>query len=118
MIAIGAVYLSYIAENGLPFIPTYDINVQLANADELVKNADVRIGGALVGQVLAITPEPATRTSPHPYARLQLQLQKGLEPLPSDTRYAIRLWHPCWAGSTSSSFQVRTGARRSPTAAR
>jgi virulence factor Mce-like protein len=91
LIAIGAVYLSYIAENGLPFIPAYNINVQVANADELVKNADVRIGGALVGQVLAITPEPATSAYPHPYAQLQLQLQKGLEPLPSDTRYAIRL---------------------------
>ena len=58
---IVAVYLSYIAENGLPFVPTYNINVDVANAAELVKNADVRIGGARVGQVLTITPEPATK---------------------------------------------------------
>ena len=91
LIASVAVYLSYIAENGLPFVPTYNIKVQVANADELVKNADVRIGGARVGQVLTITPEPATRADPHPYSLLKLQLQKSLEPLPADTRYRIRL---------------------------
>src|ERR1700722_19595091 len=46
-----AVYLSYIAENGLPFLPTYRVNVQVANGDELDKNADVRVGGARVGQI-------------------------------------------------------------------
>ncbi|MGI8863817.1 MAG: MlaD family protein [Solirubrobacteraceae bacterium] len=91
LVVLVAVYLSYIAENGLPFVPTYSVNVDVANASELVKNADVRIGGARVGQVLTITPEPATRNYPHPYARLGLALQRGLEPLPSDTRYKIRL---------------------------
>jgi virulence factor Mce-like protein len=86
-----AVYLSYIAENGLPFVPTYSVNVQVANADELSKNADVRIGGARVGQILAITPEPRTAAWPHPYAQLQLQLSSGVGPLPPDTRYRIRL---------------------------
>jgi virulence factor Mce-like protein len=86
-----AVYLSYIAENGLPYVPTYRVNVQVANADEVPKNADVRIGGARVGQVLTITPEPASRSWPHPYAELELSLQKNLAPLPADTHYEIRL---------------------------
>jgi virulence factor Mce-like protein len=86
-----AVYLSYIAENGLPFLHTYQVNVQVANADELNKNADVRIGGARVGQILTVSPEPANATSPRPFAQLRLQLQSSLEPLPSDTRYRIRL---------------------------
>jgi virulence factor Mce-like protein len=86
-----AVYLSYIAENGLPFIPTYRINVQVANADELGKNADVRIGGARVGQILSITPEPPSRTWPHPYARLGLALQTSIQPLPRNTHYRVRL---------------------------
>jgi ABC-type transporter Mla subunit MlaD len=86
-----AVYLSYIAENGLPFVPSYRVNVQVANADEVSKNADVRVGGARVGQVLTITPEPPSRTWPHPYAQLELSLQRSLEPLPTDTRYEIRL---------------------------
>jgi virulence factor Mce-like protein len=91
LVVMVAVYLSYIAENGLPFVPTYNINVDVPNAAELVKNADVRIGGARVGQVLKISPEPATKQWPHPFARLDLALQKSLQPLPLDTRYQIRL---------------------------
>jgi ABC-type transporter Mla subunit MlaD len=92
IIVLGiAVYLSYIAENGLPFVPTYRVNVQVANADEVSKTADVRIGGARVGQVLTITPEPASRTWPHPYAQLGLSLQRSVAPLPPDTHYEIRL---------------------------
>jgi virulence factor Mce-like protein len=86
-----AVYLSYIAENGLPFVPTYDIKADVANGDEIVKNADVRIGGARVGQVLTVTPEPATTPSGHPFAQLGLALNRNLEPLPPDTRYQVRL---------------------------
>ena len=91
VVVMMAVYLSYIAENGLPFLPTYQVSVQVSNADELSKNADVRVGGARVGQVLAISPEPASRTWPHPYARLTLALDPKLGPLPADTHYRIRL---------------------------
>lgn len=91
LVVIVAVYLSYIAENGLPFVPTYNINADVANAAELVKNADVRIGGARVGQVLTIAPEPATKQYPHPFARLGLSLQGSAGPLPIDTRYQVRL---------------------------
>jgi virulence factor Mce-like protein len=92
IVVVGiAVYLSYIAENGLPFVPTYTVNVQVANADEVGKNADVRIGGALVGQVLTVTPEPASRTWPHPYAVLGLSLQRSVAPLASDTHYRVRM---------------------------
>jgi virulence factor Mce-like protein len=86
-----AVYLSYIAENGLPFVPTYNVKVDVANADELVKNADVRVGGARVGQVLSITPEPATKAWPHPFARLRLALNRNLAPLGPDSHYRVRL---------------------------
>jgi ABC-type transporter Mla subunit MlaD len=93
LIAVVAVYLSYIAENGLPFVPTYNVKVDVANASELVKNADVRIGGARVGQVLSITPEPRG-TDPdwhQPFARLGIAVQTSLDPLPFDTRYQVRL---------------------------
>lgn len=86
-----AVYLSYIAENGLPFLPTYRVNVQVANGDELDKNADVRVGGARVGQILTITPESPTRAWPHPYAQLGLALNPDMRPLPRDSHYRIRL---------------------------
>ncbi len=91
LVVIVAVYLSYVAENGLPFVPTYNINVDVQSAGELIKNADVRIGGARVGQVLTITPEPATKAWPHPFARLGLVLDRSLEPLAPDTHYQVRL---------------------------
>jgi virulence factor Mce-like protein len=91
LVILVAVYLSYIAENGLPFVPTYNVKVQVADAAELVKNADVRIGGARVGQVLKIKPEVASKTWPHPYAQLELALNRSLEPLPQDTHYQVRL---------------------------
>ncbi|OAI39742.1 hypothetical protein AYO39_02590 [Actinobacteria bacterium SCGC AG-212-D09] len=93
MVVLGiAVYLSYIAENGLPYVPTYRVNVQVANADEVPKNADVRIGGARVGQVLTITPEPASPTWPHPYAAGRCRR----------TRTTRSGGHRCSAASTSS----------------
>jgi virulence factor Mce-like protein len=93
LVVCVAVYLSYVAENGLPFIPTYAIKLDVPDAAELVKNADVRIGGARVGQVLKIIPEPAGTDAGyhHPFARLQLTLQKSVEPLPYDTQYQVRL---------------------------
>ncbi|HEY3729172.1 MAG TPA: MlaD family protein [Solirubrobacteraceae bacterium] len=91
LVVAVAVYLSYIAENGLPFIPTYRVNVDVESAGQLIKNADVRIGGARVGQVLTISPEPETKAWPHPYAELGLALNRSLAPLPSDTHYRVRL---------------------------
>ncbi len=91
LVIVVAVYLSYIAENGLPFVPTYNVKVQVSDAAELDKNADVRIGGARVGQVLTITPEVADKQYHHPYAELGLALQKSLEPLPVNTKYQVRL---------------------------
>lgn len=90
-VLVLAVYLSYISVNGLPFISYYEVNVQVANANELSKNSDVRVGGARVGQILSVTPEPPSRTWPHPYASLRLQLQSNLFPLSSSTHYRIRL---------------------------
>ncbi len=91
LVVIIAVYLSYIAENGLPFVATYDVSVDVSDAAELTKNADVRIGGTRVGQVLTIRAETATRTWPHPFARLGLALNRNLDPLAPDTRYQVRL---------------------------
>jgi ABC-type transporter Mla subunit MlaD len=91
LVVLVAVYLSYVAENGLPFVATYSVNVDVESAGQLIKNADVRVGGDRVGQVLTITPEPRTRAWPHPFARLGLSLEAGLQPLAADTHYRVRL---------------------------
>src|SRR4051812_50118216 len=65
-----AVYLSYTANNGLPFDQTYRISADVPNAGQLVRHADVRIGGARVGQVMSIEAIPAR---PNPPARARLK---------------------------------------------
>ena len=51
LIVVVAVFLSYNANNGLPFVPTYNIKVQLPEASGLQKANQVRIAGTRVGLV-------------------------------------------------------------------
>ncbi len=57
LVTVVAVYLAYNATNGLPFVPTYKLHVQAANACELSHGDNVNMGGALVGIVSTVTPE-------------------------------------------------------------
>ena len=52
LVTIVAVFLSYNANTGLPFVPTYDLKANLPNASQLVEGFDVRIGGVTY-QVIA-----------------------------------------------------------------
>lgn len=89
LVTIVAVTLAYNATNGLPFVPTYSLHVQAANASELTHGDDVNMGGALVGIVSSVTP---TRTADgRPIALLNLQLQNSIKPLPVDSRFTVRL---------------------------
>ena len=49
MIVVLAVFLAYNANNGLPFVPSYRISVDLPDANQLVRGNEVRVGGARVG---------------------------------------------------------------------
>ena len=51
LVVIVAVFLAYNANNGLPFVPSYTLHVQVADASELTHGAEVHMGGALVGFV-------------------------------------------------------------------
>src|SRR5207248_645030 len=85
---VVAVFLAYNANQGLPFVPTYDVNVEVPDAAGLVRANEVRIGGFRVGIVKAIQPVPGP--SGHPIARLHLQLEKTIEPILSDTTVVVR----------------------------
>jgi ABC-type transporter Mla subunit MlaD len=89
LVTIVAVYLAYNATNGLPFVPTYTLHVQAANASELTHGDNVNMGGALVGIVQTVKPERLPNG--RPIAMLNLQLQKSIEPLPVDSKFAVRL---------------------------
>jgi len=44
LVLIVAVFLAYNANNGLPFVPTRQLDVQIANGANLVKGNEVRSG--------------------------------------------------------------------------
>jgi len=86
---IVAVFLAYNANNGLPFVPSYTLHVQVADASELTHGAEVHLGGALVGFVDGVEPERSARGAP--IAVLNLKLNKSIGSLPVDSTFAIRL---------------------------
>ena len=66
LIVVVAVFLSYNANNGLPFVPTYNIKVALPEASGLQPSNQVRIGGhAAWVSCSSLTPyaEPEDRAS-------------------------------------------------------
>jgi virulence factor Mce-like protein len=88
LVTIVAVFLSYNANTGLPFVPTYDLKANLPNGAQLVKGFEVRIGGARVGQVSKI--EAKRRDDGSTYAQITMKLDKEIEPLKADTTLLVR----------------------------
>jgi virulence factor Mce-like protein len=89
LIVILAVFLAYNANNGLPFVPTYRISVQVPNANTLVKGNDVRIGGVRVGLVEKIVPVQDPETGAV-HAKVDLKLDKNAQPVPKDSTVVVR----------------------------
>jgi ABC-type transporter Mla subunit MlaD len=108
LIVIVAVFLAYNANNGLPFVPTYRVSVEIPNASRLVRNNEVRIGGHRVGVVEtieAVNPEKTsggtettseegttsgTVSANSNVARLSLKLDQAVKPLPQDSEFRVR----------------------------
>jgi virulence factor Mce-like protein len=88
LVTIVAVFLSYNATSGLPFVPTYDLKANLPNAAQLVKGFEVRIGGARVGLISKI--EPQRRADGSTYAQVTMKLDKSIEPLPAGSKLRVR----------------------------
>ena len=88
LVTIVAVFLSYNANTGLPFVPTYDLKANLPNGAQLVKGFEVRIGGARVGQVSKI--EAKRRPDGTAYAQITMKLDKQIEPLQANTTLLVR----------------------------
>jgi virulence factor Mce-like protein len=88
LVTIVAVFLSYNATSGLPFVPTYDLKANLPNAAQLVRGFEVRIGGARVGLISKI--EPQRRADGSTYAQVTMKLDKSIEPLPAGSKLRVR----------------------------
>jgi ABC-type transporter Mla subunit MlaD len=87
LITLTAVFLAYNANAGLPFVPTYDVSVEVPDAAELVAGNEVRVGGKRVGTITLISAE---KTTHGPVARLDLKLDKTIEPLHMGTQVTVR----------------------------
>jgi ABC-type transporter Mla subunit MlaD len=88
LVIIVAVFLSYNANQGLPFVPTYQLKAELPSGSNLVVGNDVKIGGSRVGAVSSLAPrtEPDGRV----IAVAGLKLDKGVGPLPVDSTLLVR----------------------------
>ena len=88
--AVVAVFLSYNANNGLPFVPTYDLTIQVPDAAGLVRGNEVRIGGKRVGVIEEIRAVPGDSDDVDPVSELDVALITKLEPLPADSVVTVR----------------------------
>ncbi len=88
LVMVVGVVFAFQANNGLPYVPHYTLHIEVANAEELVHGAEIHMGGALVGSVSSVD---AARYRGRPIAVINAQLDKNIQPLPVDTRFAIRM---------------------------
>ena len=88
LVVVVAVFLAYNANNGLPFVPTYDLKAEVPNAANLVPGNEVRVGGSRVGVVDDISPR-RTRDG-RTVAVLSLKLETVVQPLPRDSTIIVR----------------------------
>src|SRR5215218_6993392 len=88
LVVIVAVFLSYNANQGLPFVPSYALKAQVPSAANLVRGNEVRIGGTRVGSVDSIDVE--RRDDGTNVAVLGLKLERSVSPLPTDSTVLIR----------------------------
>lgn len=88
LVVIVAVFLSYNANQGLPFVPTTALNVRFVNGANLVPGNEIRSGGFRVGVVADMKP---VEISPgHVGAELELKLDKRIGEIPRDSQWKIR----------------------------
>jgi ABC-type transporter Mla subunit MlaD len=88
LVVIVAVFLAYNANNGLPFVSTYDLKARVPNANALVNGNEVRIGGSRVGVVREVVPVQLDNGGVA--AELDLKLDKSAEPIPVNSTMMIR----------------------------
>ena len=88
LIVILAIFLAYNANNGLPFVPSYRISVQVPNAETLVKGNDVRVAGIRVGFVESVV--PVAHENGKVTAQANLKLDKSVDPIPKGSTISVR----------------------------
>jgi virulence factor Mce-like protein len=91
LIVIVAVFLAYNANQGLPFVPTYNLRAEVTGGQNLVRGNEIRVGGFRVGVVDQIgTGTEMVDGQPRSIAVLRMKLDKKVEPLPVDSTLIVR----------------------------
>jgi virulence factor Mce-like protein len=87
LVTVVAVFMAYNANQGLPFVASRTLHVQIANGANLVAGNEVRSGGFRVGMVEDMRPVqlPGGRVG----AQLDLKLDKVVGPIPVDSRVVV-----------------------------
>ena len=88
LVVTVAVFLAYNANNGLPFVPTRALTVQVDNGSMLVPGNEIRSGGFRVGVITDMTPTrlPSGKVG----ALLELKLDQAFGEVPVDSRVVVR----------------------------
>ncbi len=85
---VVAVFLAYSANQGLPFVPTTELKVDIGDGSDLVVGNDVIQGGFRIGLVSALT--PVQLKGGQVGAQLTLKLDKANGKVPVDSAVTIR----------------------------
>ncbi|MDX6650248.1 MAG: phospholipid/cholesterol/gamma-HCH transport system substrate-binding protein [Solirubrobacteraceae bacterium] len=88
LVTVVAVFLAYNANNGLPFVPTRQLKVQVPNGAALLPGNDVREGGYRIGVVEDMKPVRMADGQVGAEAVLKLDDKAGAVPL--DSHVVIR----------------------------
>jgi virulence factor Mce-like protein len=88
LIVLIAVFLAYNANRGLPFVPTKELKVDIANGANLTVGSDVREGGYRIGLVSDM--KPIRLSTGRTVAQLTLQLNNAYGRVPVNSTAAIR----------------------------
>ena len=88
LVAIVAVFLAYNANNGLPFVPTRVLKVDLANGAAIVPGNDVEQGSFRVG--LVSDEHPVVGKNGQVMAQVTLELNESNGKVPIDSTATIR----------------------------
>ena len=87
LVALVAVFLAYNANAGLPFVPTRELKVDVADGSNLVQGNDVREGGFRIGLVSNM--KPIELSSGQVGAQLTLKLNQANGKVPADSHVTI-----------------------------
>lgn len=88
VILVVGVFFSYNANTGLPFVPVYNVKVELPSGQSLVKGNEVRIAGVRVGVIKSVTADQLA--DGETVAKLDLNLDKSVQPIPENSTITVR----------------------------